>query len=181
MLINTGVLNWFGGTYDTDQQPRAPMDPNTFHVRKWCFWWFWISFFDRWFSSLFGQINISTPGLFAHIGCPWGLAFHPGLPCSCPPAWRCHQANTFDLYVLCFSNNLNQGAEEALDDNRARGANCKVNIALFRSQFFHKSILFKSRRSAERKAKRGSYELRGLQNLGYTEHRWKLTVKKIDS
>merc|ERR1719495_634386 len=32
VLINTGVLNWFGGTYDTDQQPRAPMDPNTFHV-----------------------------------------------------------------------------------------------------------------------------------------------------
>ena len=136
MLINTGVLNWFGGNYDTDQQPRAPMDPNTFHVRNWCFWWFWISFFDRWFSSLFGQINISTPGLFAHIGCPWGLAFHPGLPCSCPPAWRCHQANTFDLYILCFMNNLNQGAEEALDDNRARGANCKVNIALFRSHFF---------------------------------------------
>ena len=75
-------------------------------------------------------------GIFAHTGRPWGLAFHPGLPRSCPPAWRCHQANTFDLYILCFMNNLNQGAEEALDDNRARGANCKVNIALFRSHFF---------------------------------------------
>ena len=32
VLINTGILNWFGGGYNTDQQQRAPMDPNTFHV-----------------------------------------------------------------------------------------------------------------------------------------------------
>ena len=30
--INTGILNWFGGGYNTDQQQTAPMDPNTFYV-----------------------------------------------------------------------------------------------------------------------------------------------------
>jgi len=33
-----------------------------------------------------------------------------------------------------------------------------------------------AKRNAERKAKRGSYELRGLQNLGYTEHRDEMVV-----
>ena len=169
VLINTGVLNWFGGTYDTDQQPRAPMDPNTFHVSIGASDGFEFLFLtDGFLLSLVKSIfrhqvylhTLAAPGVWLFTLVSLVAALLPDVVIR----------QILLIFTSC-ADNLNQGAEEALDDNRARGANCKVNIALFRSQFFHKSILFKSRRSAERKAKRGSYELRGLQNLGYTEHR----------
>ena len=86
-----------------------------------------------------------------------------------------------DFYWGCFAGcwgNIGQQLKErhrlqskdfasVLQDDKQANCNWTKQIKQFQLK------LFIPRRNAERKAKRGSYELRGLQNLGYNEHRWK--------